>query len=395
MKIFRIMNTLRAEARSRTADLPGSMLKSSSGFLLWALVFIMLISTGSTACSLFSLFADGEAVFGQNLDWHEPIPGVVAVNKRGIAKMVLPWKGWWPAPREGGTVSWVSRYGSVTFTCYGRDFIDGGMNEAGLMVDEASLTAVYPPDDGRPGVSCTQWMQYQLDNFATVDEVLAHLDDLRPDGEGWHYLIADSSGHCAVIEYLTGEALVHAGPDVGVCAATNTTHKQALSHMPLDRAFGGDLDIGAGGDSYGRFVRMAALMRDYEPARHGDAAAYAFHILDLVSCTDTRRRVVYDAGRRRVLWITRENPQVRWLDLDNLHFSGDTPTLMCNVEMGGPGEVSHLLEEYTLEVNREVVRAVRGSVMENTDLTESLGTRGLTVEEALELIARHPYGVEE
>lgn len=354
-------------------------------------LFVLVLATGTEACSLFSFSAGDQVVFGQNLDWHTPLPGVVAVNMRGIEKTVLPWKGWWPAPRDGDPVTWTSRYGSVTFTCYGRDFIDGGMNEAGLMVDEASLAAVYPPDDGRPGVSCTQWMQYQLDNFATVDEVLAHLDDLRPDGEGWHYLIADAGGDCAVIEYPAGEALVYTGPDLEVCAATNTGHEQALSHMPMDLAFGGGIDIGAGSDSYGRFVRMAALMRGYDPARDGDAADYALLILDEVSVPDTRRSVVYDAGRRRVLWRTPENPRVRRLDLDSLDFSGDTPTMMCDVERGGPGEVSHLLAPFTLEANRAVVEAIRGSARTSPEIEELLGARGLTFEAALELIARHPY----
>ncbi|MEJ2722456.1 MAG: linear amide C-N hydrolase, partial [bacterium] len=126
------------------------------------------------ACSVFSLSSGGETVLGQNLDY-EYFPAWVVVNTPGVTKSILPWKGHWPYPGKRETVSWVSRYGSVTFTCYGRDFIEGGMNEAGLMVDQANLAADYPPDDGRPGVSCPQWMQYQLDNFATVDDVLAHV----------------------------------------------------------------------------------------------------------------------------------------------------------------------------------------------------------------------------
>ena len=110
----------------------------------------------------------------------------------------------------------------------------------------------------RPSISCTQWMQYQLDNHATVEDVIEHLDDLRPDGEGWHYLIADSTGSCAVIEYLSGDALVYKGDAVEVCALTNTTYAQAMSHIPLDKAFGGKIDIAAGSESYGRFIRIAA-----------------------------------------------------------------------------------------------------------------------------------------
>jgi len=336
----------------------------------------MLMSTPapSAACSLFALSSGDDVVFGQNLDWDSPFPGNVVVNKRGIGKSILPWKGSWPAPYEGDAVTWISRYGSVTFTCYGRDFIEGGMNEAGLVIDQASLTAVYPPDDGRPGVSCAQWMQYQLDNFTTVEEVIENIDVLRPDGEGWHYLVADVTGACAVIEYPDGAPMVYTGEDIEVCAATNTTHQQALSHIPVDKAFGGQIDIASGGDSYGRFVRMAALIRDYDPDVDGPAADYAFHILDEVSSDATLRSVVYDAGRARVLYKTPGNSRIRWLDFASLDFSPGTPAKVLDVESGTGGDVSGLLEDYTVEGNRAIV----------------IATMGPGPQEAIDRVAEHP-----
>jgi choloylglycine hydrolase len=351
-------------------------MSSTASAVVTGLIVCVLMSTPSTSagCSIFALFSDDGPVYGQNLDWHSPLPGNVVVNTRGIAKSILPWKGSGPVPFSGKPVTWRSRYGSVTFTCYGRDFIEGGMNEAGLIIDEASLTAVYPPDDGRPGVSCAQWMQYQLDNFATVDEVIVHLGDLRPDGEGWHYLIADVTGACAVIEYPDGKPAVYTGSDVRVCAATNTTHEQALSHIHLDLAFGGEIDIAAGADSYGRFVRMAALIRNYDPDAGVPAVDYALHILDEVSCAMTLRSVVYDAGEQRVYYSTPDNPEVRWLDFDHLDFSPRAAVKVLNVESGGPGDVFGLLEDYTVEGNRAIVTATLGP-----------GSR-----EALDTIAEHP-----
>jgi choloylglycine hydrolase len=365
---------------------------TASDIIVSILCIIFLTPALSRACSVFSLSTERAVVYGQNLDWHTPFPGQVVVNKRGIGKMILPWKGSWPAPADSGVVTWVSRYGSVTFTCYGRDFIEGGMNEAGLMIDETNLTAIYPPDDARPGVSCPQWMQYQLDNFAGVDEVLEHIDDLRPDGEGWHYLIADSSGACAVVEYLSGQPTIYTGNDIEICALTNTTYGQALTHIPLDAAFGGEIDIAAGSDSYGRFVRMAALLRDYVPERDGSAYDYAFHILEEVSCDETLRSVVYDSGLRRVLWTSQDNTSVRWLDLRTLDLSGDTPTQVLDVEVGGAGDVSSLLGDYTVEGNRALVTAVLGTAIDDSTVIAELGRRGLTLDSALEMIAKHPTG---
>ena len=211
------------------------------------------MDSAARACSVFALTADGDVVVGRNLDWHDPMPGAVLVNVRGTEKSVLPWQGNWPASQDSPPVVWSSRFGSVTFTCYGRDFIESGMNEAGLIVAEASFEAVYAPDDGRPGVSCAQWMQFQLDNYATVAELLEHVGELRLDGEGWHYLVADASGACAVIEHQKGQPLVYSLDEVPVSALTNTSYAQALTHVPLDVAFGGEFDIGEGNDSYGRF----------------------------------------------------------------------------------------------------------------------------------------------
>ncbi|UCG52928.1 MAG: linear amide C-N hydrolase [Candidatus Latescibacterota bacterium] len=360
------------------------------GLTLSTALLVLLVPTLSRACSVFAFSRGNEVVYGQNLDWHDYFPGQVIVNKRGVKKEILPWKKDWPTLTNGAMVTWVSRYGSVTFTCYGRDFIEGGMNEAGLVVDETNLWAIYPPDDGRPGVSCPQWMQYQLDNFATVDEVLAHLDDLRPDGEGWHYLVSDSTGQCAVIEYLRGEVSVYAGDSIEVCALTNTTYKQALSHVPLDAAFGGEIDIGSGSDSYGRFVRIAALLRDYDRERDGAAADYAFRVLRDVSSDETLRSVVYDAGRSRVLWKTRNNPSIRWLDLKALDLSRNTSTWILDVEAGGPGDVSALLEDYSVEANRAVVTRVLGRSRGEAGVINELEARGLTFDRALEMIIQNP-----
>ena len=391
-----------AVAREFAEDAIGSSNGRSKGFstsfpLTFLAIFpivlsacTLVVSTPSPACSLVVLSADGETVFGQNLDWHETFPGCVVVNKRGVKKTILPWKGNWPMPWDGENLSWISRYGSVTLTCYGRDFIEGGMNEAGLMVDETNLTAVYPPVDHRPGVSCAQWMQYQLDNFATVTELLDHLNDLRPDGEGWHYLVADARGDCAVIEYLNGEAQIYPGDAVEVCALTNTTYRQALSHISLDTAFGGEIDIAAGNDSYARFVRIAALIRDYQPVDDGQLADYAFHILDDVSCGDTRRSVVYDAGCGRILWRTQNNQHVRWLELENLDFSAGSPTKILDVDAGGAGNASALLVTYTVDANRAIVDGVFEGSRRNSEVIPELERRELTLDRALELIARHP-----
>jgi len=367
-----------------------------SNRISFAVIFLLtifslsLIPQNSNSCTVFKFTRDSVTVYGQNLDWHLPVPGLMVVNKRGIHKTVLHWKGNWPAGDTREQISWVSLYGSVTSTCYGRDFIDGGMNEAGLIIDEASFEAVYPADDGRPGISCPQWMQFQLDNYATVEEVLAHISDLRPDGEGWHYLIADRNGDCAVIEYLDGEARIYQGDELEFPALTNTSYAQALSHIPMDAAFGGDIDIGSGSDSYGRFVRVAALLRDYDPADDPGISDYAFHILDEVSCENTQRMVVYDATHNRVLWKSIVNNKIRWLDLNEIDFSSGTTTKVIDIDDNIEGNVLANLIDYTIDLNRQVARAVMFPNAFGSATPNELSSRGLTLEEVIEMVAIHP-----
>ncbi|MBN1458974.1 MAG: linear amide C-N hydrolase [Armatimonadetes bacterium] len=363
------------------------------------IALLAALTCPAEACSVFLLSDGGTSACGRNLDWDRPLPGAVIVNVRGVEKAVLPWKGSWPGTTECEPKTWVSRYGSVTLTCYGRDFIESGMNEAGLIVAEASLGASYPPDDGRPGVSCAQWMQYQLDSFATVDEALQHLDDLRPDGEGWHCLMADEAGSCAIIEHDEGKPVVYTGYDAPFCAITNTEYASALAHVTMDAAFGGDVDIAAGGDSYGRFVRIAALERDYDAEDDGAPADYAFKMLDSVAETETVRSVVFDPGVGRVTWRTRANRLTRWLDFGDLEFSSNAPVMMVGVEARPEGDASRLLQEYSYAANRKIVSAVMGSDVLAGDQSAAdwkeatereLAERGLTLDEAIELIARNP-----
>ena len=364
--------------------------RAALAIVLTSIIAAVFFTAAASACSVFALTARDTTVLGQNLDLDPPFPGCVVVSPRGIEKAVLPWEGNGPVPCNAEVPSWTSRYASVTFTCWGRDFIEGGMNEAGLMIDQANLTAVYPAQDGRPGVSPAQWMQFQLDSYATVGEVLAHLDDLRLDGEEWHFIVADASGDCAVIEYPDSAALVYEGEAVEVCALTNTEHRRALSHIAMDAAFGGGVDIAAGGDSYGRFARMAALMRDYDPARSGAIGGYAFEILDEVRAYDTLRSVVYDSGRMRVSWRTPGNPDTRWLDFESLALEEGSVVAVLDVEEGGPGDASSLLEPWTVEANRIIVEGTVGARLRASDADSASDSFGLTIDRTIGSISGHP-----
>ena len=135
-----------------------------------ALSCILFYPSASDACSTYMLREDSTFLIGHNLDMPYEIPGMVVVNKRGILKTNISWHeiatSRKPSPP---TISWTSKYGSVTFNPLGREFPDGGINEAGLYIQEMTLAGTeFPEDDKRPRMFMMQWMQFQLDNYDRV-----------------------------------------------------------------------------------------------------------------------------------------------------------------------------------------------------------------------------------
>src|SRR3954447_12341560 len=110
--------------------------------LLLTLALTGLLPPPADACTTFCLRKDSTAVFGKNYDWHFD-DGLVLVNKRGVAKTAAP-------PPAGSPAQWTSRYGSVTFNQFGREFPNGGLNEAGLALELMWLNeTLYPAPDQR------------------------------------------------------------------------------------------------------------------------------------------------------------------------------------------------------------------------------------------------------
>jgi len=138
-------------------------------------------------CTSFMLKKEPVLLFGHNLDSEEHVPGMVFIKKRGILKAGCTFKELTtPEQLEPSTLTWISRFGSVTFGQLGANFPDGGMNEVGLFVWEMSLmNTTFIEDKTLPGFFMMQWIQYVLDNCSTVQEAInAHLPSRWTDGTG-------------------------------------------------------------------------------------------------------------------------------------------------------------------------------------------------------------------
>jgi choloylglycine hydrolase len=306
---------------------------------------LLLTSTPrpADACTTFMLERGAERVVGKSYDWHMG-QGLVIVNKRGVAKQSLPVK-------PGDTSArWQSRHASVTFNQYGREFPNGGMNDAGLVVEIMWLdSSAYERADSRPTLNELQWIQYQLDNFATVAEMTAAAPGLRvsPVYARVHYLACDKSGACAAFEHVGGRQVV----TPGARALTNHSYAESVAWAAKQP------QPPAGPGSLPRFAR-AARQAAAPPA--GDPVAAAFGLLDNVRWEQSQWNIVYDPVHLRVSFRTRVNRKIKTLDLGKLDASCGRPVTLLDIDADASGDVTGQLRPYETSTNRNVLeRSVR------------------------------------
>ncbi len=189
--------------------------------MLASLGIAVIAATPVLSCTTVCLLEKEKTVVAYNYDFHPP-EGLVLVNKRDTKKMSA-------LRRQGAT--WTARYGSVTFNQFGRDNPMTGINEKGLMVSQMWLDETrYPPADSRPAIGILEWIQYNLDRHASVTEVLADAEGVRPMSRVTiHYLVADATGDSAAIEFLDGKLVVHRGAAMPVRALANSTYADSVA----------------------------------------------------------------------------------------------------------------------------------------------------------------------
>lgn len=304
-----------------------------------SLSLCLLVAASAYPCSTFCFVEGRDAVFGRNYDF-EFGDGSVLVNQRGVRKH-----------STAGTLQWTSRLGSVTFNQFGKEFPMDGMNEAGLVVALMWLDGSrYPPADARPRLGVLEWIQYQLDNHASVTEVLEDAERVRVQGETpLHYLIADRTGDAATIEYLGGRLVVHRGASLEVATLTNDRYDDSLAYLKRFVGFGGTRAMPSGSGSLDRFARASMLAKKREAAQTGRERAFA--ILDSVAQPNTRWSVAYEATAARVSWKTTASPSVKTLAMSDLDFACSATLREIDVNSPLSGNVVPSLGNYTAEGN--------------------------------------------
>ncbi len=316
--------------------------------LLFAALIILLLPERSFPCTTFCFQHSGEWVYGRNYDWSIE-DCLIVVNKRGVTKTALT---------QDNPAQWISKYGSITFNQYGREFPLGGMNEAGLVIECMWLEQTeYPHPDSRFELGDLQWIQYQLDNFATVDEVLESNKDVRISVRSTplHFLVCDRNGRAATIEFLGGTMVVHTGENLPVSALTNSTYENSVL---LLETFNGDetSEVFDTADySLKRFVWAAKGVNSWNSKTGADPVDYAWDMLDKVAVDVTMFRIVYDVKNGRIHYRTKSNPNIRFLNFNAFDFSCSEPVKILDLSVGESGNATALFSDYTYEANYDLI----------------------------------------
>jgi len=313
--------------------------------------FVSILSVSSVACTAFLLQGEQGKFVGKSYDWHHE-EALLITNKSGVVK-----KGFSPVFWEKGP-QWISKFGSITFNQYGREFPNGGMNEAGLIVEVLWLnSSEYEAFDSRPVLNQLTWVQYQLDNFASVTEVIKSLPKhrLSPIQGKIHYFVCDKTANCAVIEWQKGKPVVHSGAELNPAAITNSTYQESLAeYQKLERA---SVNPPVDENSLSRFLRVAKLLKEKEASYEN-----AFDILKAVEMKNlTTWNIVYDLENSTIYYRTRRNSEIRNVRMEVQHFSCSSSVLGLNINEGR-GNVDNLWSGFSHEANQTLIEAALSDV---------------------------------
>lgn len=305
----------------------------------------------------------GSFITGRSMDWRDlAMQSDLWVFPRGLSRT---------GGVGEGSVEWTSKYGSAIVAIYNLATSDG-INEAGLggnMLYLVESTFGDPAARNKPLISVGAWLQYMLDNFATVAEAVEAMegDPLTivsgdaPNGApaNVHLALSDASGDSAIFEFVDGVLHIHHSRDYRVMTNSPTFDQQLAINGYWDLVGGRNFLPGTV-NAADRFARASYNLKSATPLTDRRAAlASVFSQVRAISAplgmsdpekpniASTLWRTVIEHDRRRYYFDSVINPSVFWVDLADFDLSAGAGARMLalgNPELPG-GDVSGLMKD--------------------------------------------------
>jgi len=300
---------------------------------------MLFISNQSHACTrVVYQGLNGMVITARSMDWEEDIPTNLWIFPRGIERN-----------GEVGTTSvkWKSKYGSVTTSSWDITSSDG-MNEKGLVGNLLWLgESTFPnfeKDKDKAGLAVSLWLQFVLDNFATVAEAVKFLrkeafvvvSSFLPGTDIYtavHLSISDATGDNAIFEYINEKLEIH--HDKSYVVMTNSpTFEDQLTINAYWKAIPGNISLPGTNSAPDRFVRASYYMNAMPKTDDTNVAlAYVFGVirncsvpLSISSETEpktssTRWRTIADQKNLVYYFDNVIHPNVFWVEFNKIDFS--------------------------------------------------------------------------
>jgi choloylglycine hydrolase len=328
-----------------------------AGCLISAAVLAAAVIASAEACTR-TLYVgdDGTVITGRNMDWKEDMASNLWAFPAGMAR---------DGAAGTNSLRWTSKFGSVIVSGY-----EAGMNEQGLVANLLYLAeSEYPkPDAGRPYLSISLWLQYVLDEYATVDAAVAALGEepfsilapTLPNGAPatLHLSISDATGDSAIFEYVEGELTVHHGRQ-NVVMTNSPVYEQQIALDEYWKGIGGLTFLPGTNRAADRFARasflLGAIPRQIDPnyIKGVPEKSFAYQAVasvmgvqravsvplgittpDQPNISSTIRRIVSDQKNVIYYFDSATRPDTFWVSLRKLDLKPGAPVRKLTIRNG-------------------------------------------------------------
>ena len=283
---------------------------------------------------------NGMVVTGRSMDWKTEMHSNLWVFPKGMERN---------GETGANSLQWTSKYGSVVTSAFEIASTDG-MNEKGLVANLLWLPETEYPvrDQSKPGLAITAWVQYMLDNFATVDEAVAAIDentfqvvsDMMPDGSRLatlHLSISDATGDCAIFEYTGGKLTVYHSKEYKVMTNSPTYNKQ-LALNEYWKSIGG-LSFLPGTNRF--YINALPQTDDVRIAIasvfsviRNTSVPYGISTPEFPEISTTQWRTVSDSKNLLYFFESSLTPNTFWVNLRETDLSEGAPVLKLSIANG-------------------------------------------------------------
>lgn len=247
------------------------------------------------------------------------------------------------------TISWISKYRSITFNQYSKDLPVSGMNEMGLVVDIVPLVETsYSYKSNFLNINEFEFVKYSLDNFSSVEEVVefAKKTNIVPLFDKVQYLIADKKGNSAVIEYIDGNTIILQKDKLPYNILTNNSYACSIEEINKDEKKRTE-------DSES-FIKLINTI--YSNKLVDLSYENIFNIIAGSSASKAKWEIIYDITALKVLFKTSESPAIKEIEFNKMKDNKSNKFIAVNSV--AVGNIDNKLKNITSEDNIELMNNI-------------------------------------